>query len=271
MTPAWAARELWEAHFSDIGLADSVLEPTCGDGRMLQAIPECIPAIGVELDPSLAEQARVRTGRLVIEGDILSVDLPRFNVVFGNPPFRSGFVEKLLERIHEKMDDGSRCGLLVPAYFMQTPSRVMRWNRVWSLYAEVLPRTLFPRLSLPLIFALFTKDPVPTLSGMRLFIEAHAIEQLRPEFREMLTTGKGLWRPVVEAALRELGGRAHLTEVYRAVAKRRPSENPWWREKVRQTLQRGPFRSLGDGVWCLKAVARNFRESLYAEALTEKT
>jgi adenine-specific DNA-methyltransferase len=256
MTPAWAARELWEAHFSDLGLADTVLEPTCGDGRMLQAVPKGVHAFGVEIDPELANQAKERTGRLVLTGDVLKVEFPgRFNAVFGNPPFRAGFVEQMLERIASEVEDGGRCGLLVPAYFMQTPRRVLRWNRRWTIYSELLPRTLFPRLSRPIIFALFTKDPVPKLNGMRLYIEADAIAQLRPEFREMMESGRGLWSHVVRRALDDLGGEAHLSEIYEAVGPRRPTANVWWREKVRQTLQRGPYTPKGDGVWSLRRAA----------------
>lgn len=256
MTPAWAARELWEAHFSDIGMADSVLEPTCGDGRMLQAVPNGVPAYGMEIDPRLAQAARDRTGRLVLTGDVLALDFPRpFNVVFGNPPFRAEFLDNLLGRLDDHMQDGCRCGLLVPAYFMQTPTRVLRWNQKWTLYCEVLPRTLFARLSRPIIFALFTKDPVPKMNGMRLFIEADAIARLKPEFRAMMNSGRGLWAGVVCQALGELGGEAHLTDIYKKVAHSRPTENQWWKEKVRQTLQRGPFAARGEGVWALERKA----------------
>lgn len=249
-TPAWAARELWDAHFSDMDMADSGLEPTCGDGRMLQAIPDHVPAIGVEIDPVHAAAARRRTGREVIEGDVLTADLPdKFSFVFGNPPFTAAFLDGLLERIKDRMDDGCRCGLILPAYFMQTPSRVVRWNKVWTIYPELLPRTLFPRAHLPLIFSLFTKDPAPVLKGMRLFIEAHSIEDLRKDFREEMTSGRGLWRPIVVTALGKLGGKAHLAEIYEVVGMNRPSRNEWWREKVRQTLQRGPFTSHGNGIW----------------------
>ena len=249
------ARELWEAHFSDIGLADSVIEPTCGDGRMLQAVPEGVPAFGVEVDPVLAEQARERTGRPVITGDVLTVDLAQpFNVVFGNPPFRAGFLDSMLDRLSGIMDDGGRCGLIVPAYFMQTPSRVMRWNRVWSLYSELLPRTLFPRLSKPIIFALFTKDPVPSLTGMRLYIECAAMDDLKQTYRDELTKGRGLWFVVVDRALAVLGGEAELQAIYTAVSVKRPTENPWWREKVRQTLQRR-FVNKRRGVWARRNAA----------------
>ncbi|TJU93327.1 MAG: DNA methylase N-4/N-6, partial [Mesorhizobium sp.] len=38
--------------------------------------------------------------------------------------------------------------------------------------------------------------------------------------------------------------------LYRALAENPKSErNPNWKAKVRQTLQRGPFEPLGEGVW----------------------
>jgi site-specific DNA-methyltransferase (adenine-specific) len=252
MTPSWAARELWAAHFSHIGSGKTVLEPTCGDGRMLQAVPPHVDAFGIEIDPVEATKARERTGRQVITGDVLSLEFPRrFDVVFGNPKFKAGFLDSLLDKIALAASDGCECGLLVPAYFMQTPSRVLRWNRVWTIYPELLPRTLFPRSRLPIIFALFTKDPVPQLKGMRLFVEADAISCLKPEYREMMEKGRGLWDPVVEHALRELDGKAHLTLIYERVGRRRPTDNPYWREKVRQTLQRdeAKYQPCGNGVW----------------------
>lgn len=256
MTPAWAARELWAAHFSDMDAGDIGLEPTCGDGRMLQAIPEYITAYGCEIDPVMAEQARARTGRTVITGDVLTVDLPpQFSFVFGNPPFSAGFLDGLLDRIHGGMDDGCRCGLILPAYFMQSPSRVVRWNRVWTIYPELLPRTLFPRSRLPLIFTLFTKDPIPVMKGMRLYVEAESIETMRKTFRDSLSKGSGLWKPIVIRAMQKLGGKAHLADIYDIVGRSRPTENEWWKEKIRQTLQRGPFKPCGGGVWEMQAAA----------------
>lgn len=251
MTPAWAARELWGAHFYDVGPADFVLEPTCGDGRMLQAIPPGVPACGWEIDPDMAEQARARTGRPVVTGDILSAEIPRnVTVLFGNPPFKVGFLDKLLDRVGAVVVDGCRTGLIVPAYFMQTPSRVIRWNKHWTICSELLPRTLFSKKAyLPIVFALFTKDPQPTLTGMGLYYEADAVGNLETVYRDELVSGSGLWKSVVELALTKLGGRAHLTEIYQIVGLRRPSKNPWWREKVRQMLQRGDFISHGAGVW----------------------
>lgn len=252
-TPAWAARELWEAFFHDIDADDTVFEPTCGDGRMLQAVPDHVPAFGCEIDPVLAQAARDRTDRHVITGDVLTSEFPcKFNVIFGNPPFRAAFLDRLLDRLAVEMDDGLRCGMIVPAYFMQTPSRVLRWNRDWTLGAELLPRTLFPRLSKPIIFALFTKDPLPRMNGLRLYLECAAMEDLKSSVRAELTKGLGLWFVVVDQALAQLGGEAELGAIYAAVSIKRPTDNPWWREKVRQTLQR-KFVNRRRGVWARRA------------------
>lgn len=64
-TPAWLAEALVERHFSRLDAADLVLEPTCGAGAFLRAIPAHVPAIGVEIDPALAAAARA-TGREVL-------------------------------------------------------------------------------------------------------------------------------------------------------------------------------------------------------------
>lgn len=255
MTPAWAARELWGIYFPHIGPGKTVIEPTCGDGRMLQAIPPDVDAYGIEIDPVFADAARHRVPeRDVFTADVLAGEFPRrFDVVFGNPPFETRFMDKLLALIAAYGDDGCQCGLALPAYFLQTPSRVIRWNKKWTICAEILPRTLFPRLRLPIVFGLFTKDPVPQLKGIRLVNEADAIDNLRPEYKEMMVHGKGLWDQVVEHALRELDGEAHLTFIYEKVGRRRPTDNPHWREKVRQTLQRcdQKYQPRGNGVWKL--------------------
>ena len=41
-TPDWAAEALVEQHFGDLGLFDRVVEPSCGGGAFLRALP--VPA-----------------------------------------------------------------------------------------------------------------------------------------------------------------------------------------------------------------------------------
>jgi adenine-specific DNA-methyltransferase len=257
MTPAWAARELVEAHFSDLELTDHILEPTCGDGRWIQALPDFVTVTAVDIDPLMTAKAHARTGREIITADIFDVEIPKsITAVVGNPPFEADFVDKLLTHIGEIVGDGCRAGFILPAYFMQSPSRVIRWNKRWTMSAELLPRTIFTRSQLPLIFSLFTKDPLPKMNGMRLYYEAQAVTEMRQVFREEMVTGSGKWRTVVRMALESLGHRASLSDIYDCVSTKRPTPNEHWREKIRQTLQRGnEFVPHGSGVWELKRAA----------------
>jgi hypothetical protein len=253
MTPTWAARELFGAHFAHLPAGSIGIEPTCGDGRWLEVVPEQLDVFGVEIDPALADEARRRSGQRVITGDFFEVELPQhLDFAFGNPPFKARFMDKMLKRLTDPMEDGALCGFIVPAYFVQTDNRVLRWNRAWTISTEILPRTLFPRLRHPLVFALFTKDPQPTLRGLRLFPESDFVRSMRAGARDCMEQGRGTWRSVVEWALRTLGGEAHVSHIYEQLLCRRPTTNQWWREKVRQTLQRYPtFEPRGRGVWAL--------------------
>ena len=256
MTPAYAARQLWCELFGDATTQDVVVEPTCGDGRMLAAVPSWIAAHGYEIDPVLAEAARQRTGRPVVTGDFLGATLPsRVTIAWGNPPFRAGFVDQMLEKLVMAMPDGGRAGFIVPAYFLQSPSRVLRWNRDWTIEADLLPRTLWPRLMRPILFATFTKDPAPRLKGLRLYVECDMASAARKNVREELVAGGGRWLDVVVQAVKGLGGRATLPAIYEAMLSRRPTENQHWREKIRQVLQHGPFNNISRGEWELQETA----------------
>jgi adenine-specific DNA-methyltransferase len=81
-----------ERHYSRLDMADTVLEPSCGDGRFLLALPDEVNAVGVEIDPCWPS-ARELTGRPVITGDFLTADIPGpITHVIGNPPFESRLI-----------------------------------------------------------------------------------------------------------------------------------------------------------------------------------
>lgn len=238
-TPEWAAVELVDKFFPYLSPADVVLEPSCGMGAFLKAIPAEIPAIGVELDPAVAELARKNTGRPIITGDFTTVALPAgITQVVGNPPFAVRTIGQFLARISQLADCKS-CGLLLPAYAMQTHNTVERWREYWSMRAEIIPRRLFPRLRLPLMFVLFTKNKNRSMVGFALYDQAVQFGNLAPFAKEILIAGKpgrNTWRALVDAVLEELG-EADLKQIYDAIEPRRPTVNAWWREKVRQVLQ----------------------------------
>lgn len=255
-TPEWAAVELVSTFFEDLTTSDVVLEPSCGRGAMLKAVPAEVKAYGVEIDESLAIEARANTGREILVGDFRTIDLPvRPTTIIGNPPFQSKLIDAFLNRAHALLPDDGRCGFILPAYICQTPRHVLKWHRLWSLHQTMLPRTLFPRASKPIIFLMLHKNRVRKLFGFALFEQAHDIGSMPKQAKLLLIggePGKTTWRAVVEYALRSLGGKGPIESIYSAVAPRRPSTNPWWKEKVRQTLQRH-FTSQERGVWSLAA------------------
>lgn len=256
LTPLWVAEALVERHFAGLGSGDLVLEPSCGHGAFLRALPQGVRALGIEIDPVSAERCRRETGRDVVVGDFRSVDLDlRPTAVLGNPPFDMEVVDAFLDRSHAILPDGGRVGFVLPAYAFQTASRVVRYAERWSLAQEMIPRNVFPGPRLPLVFALFGKDRRRTMVGFALYRETVEVNGMPEGMREALRAGPGSpWGNAVAAALRALGGEAALGEIYEAVWPKRPTANPHWREKIRQTLNRsGMFRKIGEGTYALAA------------------
>lgn len=240
MTPAWAAQDIVGHYFADLTSRDQVIEPSCGIGRFLAALPAHVPAVGVEIDPKLAHLARVNTGREVIVGDFRTVDLPvKPTVLIGNPPFQLSVVEGFLDRAYDLLPQDGRVGLILPCYIFQTAGTVVRLNKKWGMRQDMLPRNLFPGLSKPLCFAMLTRGMGKGMVGFRLYHETQAIQQLAQRYQDLLNHGEGsVWYAVTHAALEKLGGEAKVASILAEVAGHQPTDNPHWAAKVRQTLQR---------------------------------
>ena len=260
-TPAWAAEILFDAHFGHLTSDDTVWEPTCGIGNCLAAIPAHIGAFGTEIDPTLAEHAARATSRQVVVGDCRTAVRPRpFTAVFGNPPFELDTFSDLLEVCAENLRNGQRAGFIIPAYFVQTSRTLRPWAKVWTIGQEIIPRDLFPELSKPLIFGLFTRDLQPRLVGFRLFPETAAMREMDPGTAEQLRNGvrgpRSVWRETIAAAIRELGGRADLDSIYELMEGRRPTKTQFWREQIRKVIRESSdFLCVERGVYALADAA----------------
>lgn len=256
MTPAWVA-EAVVRHVTGGGDAVStVIEPSCGTGRFVQAIMAELPSarvIGVEIDGALAARARA-TGAEIVTGDFRTTQLPvgRADLVIGNPPFQLDVFDGMLQRAHELLEDGGRAVFILPAFTFQTSSRVVRYNRQWTISQEMMPRTIFPGIRLPLMLARFTRDPAPRMFGMLLYHESNEVEGMPDVYRRALSDGRSGWKAVVEAALERLGGEATVAQVCAEIAPRRPTATEFWRPKVRQQLGRH-FRKVGPARYAMAA------------------
>ncbi|MEX3555076.1 MAG: class I SAM-dependent methyltransferase [Burkholderia gladioli] len=253
-TRVWVAEAIVEQFFPDLSAEDCVIEPACGPGAFLGAIPPHVPAIGVELDAAIAEVARKEAGRHVIVGDFRSVPLDCVpTVILGNPPFKLDVIDGFLNRAHAMLPEGGRVGFILPAYAFQTAARVAAYADQWSLEQQFLPRNIYDGLSLPLVFARFLKDRRRTLVGFALYREVADIQKLRAPYREALAAGHGpVWARVVERALAQLGGEADLAQIYAEIEGKRPTRTQYWREQVRKVVRTHRwFTCVGTGRYAL--------------------
>ena len=143
----------------------------------------------------------------------------------------------------------------MPVYYLQTASKVVDLSRRFSIAQEIVPRNLFERRSTPLMWCTFTKARRTVLSGFFLYAETHALADMHSDVRKLLVGNESratCWRDAVRLALEACGGRATLNQLYACIEGNRPTANPWWREKVRQTAARH-FSRVGRGEFELGA------------------
>lgn len=255
-TPIWVAEALVEKRFPRLDCADLVVEPTCGHGGFLKAVPPAVAAVGCEIDSVVAEVARAETGRPIITGDFRTVSLGvRPAVVIGNPPFVADVFDGILDRCHDLLPEGGRAGFILPVYFFQTARRVAGYADRWSITHDLLSRNAFhSRMRTPLTFAVFSKDLRRILVGFALYRETADVQSLSAPYRDALAQTRGsIWETVCRLALRGLGGEADLPTIYAEVEQNRPSRTQFWREKIRQTLRiyRDSFRAVATGRYAL--------------------
>ena len=248
-TPIWFAEALLQRYFSDLDSNDLVIESSCGPGSFLMALPAYVPAIGVEIDARTAAIARINTGREIIEGDFSAVKIDATpTAIIGNPPFNLQVIDQFLKRAFELLPEGGRVGWILPTYAFQTAERVSRYADTWSLSQELIPRNIYPGLSLPLLFAIFKKEQIRSLVGFALYRETADILTLKKPYRELINSvGKSVWKAAVAKALDSLGGKAHIEAICAEIESKKPTRNKWWREQIRKVLSQSKSIFKADG------------------------
>lgn len=251
MTPAWVASAIVERELPDLPAGALVLEPTAGTGRFLDALPPHVRAVGVEIDPRLAAIARAK-GHEIIQGDFRTCELPfdRVDYGIGNPPFSAGIIDQILARAKHLFRKGGKLSFILPSYALQNPARILAWHQDWGLEQIAIPRTIWPRLHCPLVLATFTRDS-RVLKGFFLYHETVEVQSMPAVYRKAAAEGRSGWRAVVTEALRRLGGKGTLRQVYAEVAPARPTENKHWQARIRATLRENAFKRIGNGEYAL--------------------
>lgn len=258
-TPQWAADTLVERFIREES-PDSLVEPTCGNGRFLNAVPGHLPACGIEIDPKMAEIARIESGRPVLvqpfekttRDDLKRLGIDKPNHYIGNLPFSLKLAIRFLDRIYDISDKDATCAFILPSYFFQTCATVKQISRKWGISQEMIPRDLFDDLSKPIVWAVLRKHRGS--SGFFLYDEKYAIDALKSDAKRILAEHSQSWRELVRVTLAELGQPVSLQGIYSAMEGANiPETNRFWKEKVRQTLQRySEFNRVERGIWELR-------------------
>jgi site-specific DNA-methyltransferase (adenine-specific) len=254
-TPRWVP-ELLMPLLGPLTDKDHVIDPHCGRGSWLFAVPDDVPASGIEIDEKVAAIARADTGRNIIVGDFGHIEID-FDptVAVGNPPFSSDAIETTLTRLRDIMLPKSRAGFLVPVHSFSFGARTIDLLRGFDVATDLIPRDLYPRISFALMFLRLERSTTQRMQGFLLYREAVAIRSLRLQYRRVLESGRRpLWREVVEMALRACGGEASLSRIYEIVENFRPTSNRFWRDAIRREAAEH-FDRVEPGVFRLRAAA----------------
>lgn len=144
---------------------------------------------------------------------------------------------------------------MLPAHTLGAARYVLDLHRRFSIEQTMLPRYIWPRLSLPLIFAVFTKERVRRLVGFALYQEFAGLADMPRDYRAMVSdpARRTPWRDVVADALQRLGGTASLEQLYAAIEPRRPATTRTWEATVRRVCGEF-FHRVRDGIFALEAV-----------------
>lgn len=257
------------------------VDPMVGSGTSVEVASEMgIRAWGLDL----------HSGFNILRQSILEVVGEPADLVFSHPPYhdmivysgqvwgaaphpddlsRAGNVEEFADKLHQALLN-QRHATLPGGHYGALIGDLRRKGRYYSFQAELIARmpadelvavlvkvqhnvssnnTKYHRLRYPRIAheyaLLWRKQDRSTYQviGAMAFPQKRRLE--------------GTWRALVRQAMVEHGGRAALADLYRTLEEGAPNKvrnNPNWKAKIRQVLQRyGDFRPLTRGVWTLAA------------------
>lgn len=122
-TPAWPTLAIWPRLYSPA--VRIVLDPCCGDGGILGALPAPLTLLGLEIDHARAVRCEMRTNIRPTVCDSLEVEWPICDLVIQNPPFN--LAEAFVRRALEELAAGRirvAVAVLLRLAFLETEGRV---------------------------------------------------------------------------------------------------------------------------------------------------
>lgn len=233
--------------------------------------PAIVDALGgpdsFDLDPCSPERRPWDTARHHYDRRDDGLVSPWFGRIWLNPPYSASEIGKWLGRMARH-----NCGTAL--IFARTETEAFR-RFVWEACDSLLflhGRLHFHRpdgsrspqnAGAPSVLCAYGADDSEILSGCGLD-GAFVPLKLHPKLFGFLfetesspvEDGRGrqaTWIDEVRRAMVQAGRAVPVAELYRLLASSsKASANRHWRAKIRQSLQRGPFRALGGGIWELE-------------------
>lgn len=94
---------------------EKVLEPSCGCGRFLDALKaKGVNAVGIEVDPSRASQARAKGHSVIVANFLETVPTGNFDRVIMNPPFAGKHYAKHVNHALKFLKPGGKLTAILP-------------------------------------------------------------------------------------------------------------------------------------------------------------
>ncbi|MBO3760396.1 DNA N-6-adenine-methyltransferase [Ciceribacter sp. L1K22] len=177
--------------------------------------------------------------------------LPWFGRVWLNPPYSTSLLGRFMGRMAAH---GTGTALI----FARTETEAF-FRHVWDratalLFMEGRINFHLPsgkqakgNAGAPTVLIAYGDTDAEILSGSG--IAGKFVPLLLPRFWSIGAT-RGTWRDAIVSFLKHCDGPVRLDELYRAFAHHpKASTNPNYDAKIRQELQRGPFRRIDRGLW----------------------
>ncbi|WP_420408632.1 DNA N-6-adenine-methyltransferase [Hoeflea sp.] len=212
-------------------------------------------ALSFDLDPCAAPEPRPwPTAREHYALPENGLALPWFGRVWLNPPYSAHEIGRWLARM---AGHGNGIALI----FARTETASF-CRHVWDAADAVLflegrlnfhlpnGRRAAKNAGAPSVLCAYGTDNADCLAGSGL--EGQFVPLRTRAFAVGMIEDVGTWRDLVDSAMRALGGRAKLSDLYRALAgTAKAARNQHWQAKIRQQLQLGGFERIEPGLWAM--------------------